>query len=315
MTFARSLSNESEPNEDTYEAKELHCHATKLIRTISEESLPREMLEEQELDDLYDEKLAKNVRNNLKKNLDDWKTSTPPPSPEMRIKSDAVDSDHSTLLKILKEEAAEGSNLSSMTPSLTELEAALSDMLEKEDSQEGSKEDNKFNVTNEQALKQLEPQIQMNSDGLKSKEGGGKTDWNLVDRESKEDDKAPTSLKQILEDRKPVTGRKVSFCSWEESIAKLESQNDREFADLDKWATPRADGDHRGTANTGSPTDLPPEKPSRLNRSLDDLMENMDAVPTPPRRKNKSLGSVKKEPEVAQNGSALSEHLPNDRLI
>ncbi|XP_017762811.1 PREDICTED: uncharacterized protein LOC108552670 [Eufriesea mexicana] len=314
MTFARSLSNESEPNEDTYEAKELHCHATKLIRTISEESLPREMLEEPDLDDLYDEKLAKNVRNNLKKNLDDWKISTPPPSPEMRIKSDTIDSDHSTLLKILKEEAAEGSNLSSMTPSLTELEAALSDMLEKEDSQEGSKEDNKFNVANEQVFKQLEPQIQMNSDGLKSKEGGAKTDWNLVDRESKGEDEAPTSLKQILEDRKPVTGRKVSFCSWEESIAKLESQNDREFADLDKWVTPRGDED-RGMANTGSPTDLPPEKPSRLNRSLDDLMENMDAVPTPPRRKNKSLGPVKKESEVAQNGSALSEHLSNDRLI
>ncbi|CAK9797499.1 hypothetical protein ANTQUA_LOCUS1193 [Anthophora quadrimaculata] len=306
MMFTRSLSNESEPNEDAYETKDLHCRTSDLIRTISEESLPREMLEEQELDKLFDEKLVKDVHNKLKKSLDDWKTKTPPPSPEPKIKSEILDSDHSTLLKVLKEEAAGESNLSSMTPSLTELEAALSDMLEKEESQEVTREENKSGITNEKL------EFQKHPDNSKDQIGGLRMDdQNLVEE-------VPTCLKQILDDKKPASKRKVSFCSWEESVAETDAKCVREFIedsmDLDKKSILRLD-DERGYENIIGSMDVPPEKPSRLNRSLDDLMENTEIVPTPPRRRNRSLGVAKKEHEVAQNGSVITETLPNDRLI
>lgn len=327
MTFARSLSNESEPNENTYEAKDLHSHAINLIRTISEESLPREMLEEEQLDDFFDAKLAKNVHNNLRKSLDDWKTNTPPPSPEPKIKSDILDADHSTLLKVLKEEIAEESNLSSMTPSLTELEAALSDMLEKEDSQEASKEENRSNFTDEQVVKKLELDVQRGSDTINGKmdslsnENGGRTnDLNVVDQEMRNSNalEIPAPAKQIVEGKKLVSGRKVSFCSWEESVANMETRHEQESVDysldLEKRNVPCLDDD-RGTGDRGGIfLDVPPEKPSRLNRSLDDLLENRNVVPTPPRRRNRSVGVVKKEFEVAQNGT-VSEHLSDDRLI
>lgn len=298
-----TFANEIEPSEeDAYESKDLHSQASNLIRTISEESLPREMLEEQELDDFFDEKLAKDVHNNLKKSLDDWKTKTPPPSPEPKVKPVNSDSDHSTLLKVLKEETAEESNLSSMTPSLTELEAALSDMLEKEDSQEGSKDETKSSLTNEQLIaKVVEPETR-SSDSRIGNENA--EDADEVVRE------IPTSLKQILEEKK-LPLRKVSFCAWEES-----DQASIDLADRSMDVTtsvPRLDED-RGVDNKGFSLDVPPEKPSRLNRSLDDLVEDADVVPTPPRRRNRSLCAAKKEPEVAQNGTA-SKHLSNDRLI
>ncbi|XP_003702199.2 uncharacterized protein LOC100880932 isoform X1 [Megachile rotundata] len=247
--FTRSLSNESEPN-DPCETKDLQ---TDLIRSISEESLPKEMLEEQELDQMFDEKLAKDVHNNLKKNLDDWKTRTPPPSPEP--KKPEVDVDHSTLLKVLKEEAEE-SNLSSMTPSLTELEAALSDMLEKEDTQDSRHEKDEKNI--------------------------------------KSDQEGPVSLGQIL--KKPTTVRKVSFCSWEEAVAQSAIRNDREFTER------QVDLDNGTVSHPGDPMDLPPEKPSRLNRSLED-----SEIPTPPRRKHRSI--MAKKDCLEQNGCS------NDRLI
>lgn len=303
ITFA----NEIEPNEDTYESKDLHSQESNLIRTISEESLPREMLEEQELDDFFDEKLAKDVHNNLKKSLDDWKTKTPPPSPEPKVKSVSLDSDHSTLLKVLKEETAEESNLSSMTPSLTELEAALSDMLEKEDSQEGSKEETKSSLTNDQLIvKKVEPDVC----SLDSRIG------NEIPEDTDEVvHEIPSSLKQILEEKK-LPLRKVSFCAWEESVAKMDTRNDQASIDCSVGLTTsvsRLDED-RGVDNKGFSLDVPPEKPSRLNRSLDDLVEDADVVPTPPRRRNRSLYAAKKEPEVAQNGT-VSKHLSNDRLI
>ena len=312
ITFATGLSNESEPSESAYESKDLHSQASNLIRTISEESLPREMLEEQELDDFFDEKLAKDVHNNLKKSLDDWKTKTPPPSPEPKAKPGNTDSDHSILLKVLKEETAEESNLSSMTPSLTELEAALSDMLEKEDSQEGSKDETKSSLTNEQLIvKKVELEARSSSDSRISDENPG--DTNAADDEVVRE--IPTSLKQILEEKK-LPLRKVSFCAWEESV---EARNDQASIDQADHSTDvttsvrRLDKD-RGVDNKGFSLDVPPEKPSRLNRSLDDLVEDADVVPTPPRRRNRSLGAAKKEPEVAQNGT-VSKHLSNDRLI
>ncbi|XP_043514154.1 uncharacterized protein LOC122530860 isoform X2 [Frieseomelitta varia] len=297
-----TFANEIGPSEDTCESKGLHSQASNLIRTISEESLPREMLEEQELDDFFDEKLAKDVHNNLKKSLDDWKTKTPPPSPEPKVKPANTDSDHSTLLKVLKDETAEESNLSSMTPSLTELEAALSDMLEKEDSQEGSKDETKSSLTKEQLIaKEIEPET-LSSDGRVGNENP--EDADEVAHE------IPTSLKQILEEKK-LPSRKVSFCAWEEFDQASIDQADRSV-DV-ATSVPRLDED-RGVDNKGFSLDVPPEKPSRLNRSLDDLVEDANVVPTPPRRRNRSLCAAKKEPEVAQNGT-VSKHLSNDRLI
>ncbi|XP_017880469.1 uncharacterized protein LOC108625184 isoform X1 [Ceratina calcarata] len=315
--FARSPSNESEPSEEAYETKELQNRAGGLIKTISEESLPREMLEE-DVDEFFDEKHAKDEHNKLRKSLDEWKTSTPPPSPEPRIKPEIQDSDHSTLLKVLKEEAADGSNLSSMTPSLNELEAALSDMLEKEDSQEGFKEA-QTNGANKQILKKLESETKEQSEANKlgeespmkanSQISGVESDQNLVGQSAEGKSEVSASLKQIL-DMKAI-GRKISFCSWEESVAKMESPDDQ----LEIEVQVDSDKDNRKIENVVCPTDIPPEKPSRLNRSLEDVIENTDTAPTPPRRRNRSHGMTKRVSEVTRNGSVITESLPNDRLI
>lgn len=270
---SRSASHRADP-----EPTEL-TSSTALIRTISEESLPREMLEQQEPDDFFDEKLAKDARNNMKKRLDDWETSgTPPPSPEPRIKpSTALDPDHSTLFKILKEEAAEESNVSSMTPSLTELEAALSDMLEKEEPQE-------------QVPKILEP---------------------VIEELSNNDRNGEAARRQLAaEGERKVAGRKVSFCSWEESIAESRRSEAGPSANLDSVLVSAEETE-------AFPTDIPPKKPNRSNKSPEE--DFSDLVPTPPRRKNKSgplLGVARREPETAQNGTTTSDHhLHNDRLI
>ncbi|XP_031771438.1 histone H3.v1 [Apis florea] len=249
--------------EEEEEEEEEELRSTALIRTISEESLPREMLEEPD-DDFFDEKLAKDARNNnMKKCLvDDWNGrsgGTPPPSPEPKIKPTVLDPDHSTLFKILKEEAAEESNVSSMTPSLTELEAALSDMLEKEDSLEGGNRPGK----EEPIPKILEPVIEELRTDEARKKGDEKKQWTTDERK---------------------TGRKVSFCSWEESIADRPPVSPRE----DNFSTD------------------PPRKPNRSNKSTEE--DFSDLVPTPPRRKNKSgLGSRKESEMTGQND--------HDRLI
>lgn len=261
--------------QSSYPVEAAELATTALIRTISEESLPREMLEEP--DDFFDEKLAKDARNNMKKRLDDWETGgTPPPSPEPRIKS-LLDPDHSTLFKILnKEEGAEESNVSSMTPSLTELEAALSDMLEKEEPQEAR-------PSNEQVPKILEPVIE-----------------ELNDRSGARDRQLGT------EGERKVAGRKVSFCSWEESIAATEPRRS-------EAGPPNLDNAFEETGKEAF--DVPPKKPNRSNKSSEEDFSGDILVPTPPRRKNKGgllLGVARKESETAQNGTS---DLHNDRLI
>lgn len=308
MIFRSSLSNESEPEEDAYEAKELSGRPASLIRTISEESLPREMLEQQELENFFDEKLAKDAHNKLKKNLD-RKTSTPPPSPEARIKTELLDNDHSTLLKVLKDETTGESNPSSMTPSLTELEDALSDMLEKEDAHEPGR-----NEANADKLLVPDPKI----DDPKVNRNNP---VDVADHPAVQGSTAQPAvfLGQILENRKPITSRKVSFCAWEETLLETDDRDDREFnerpTDLDKNAVSRRN--ERGPGDLGEvvacPTDQPPEKPSRMNRGLEDLIEDSENVPTPPRRRHRSLG--KRDGEIARNGSAVPEAYPNDRLI
>lgn len=325
LIFRRSLSNESEPSEDAYESKELRVHrppsSTGLIRTISEESLPKEMMEDQQqLDDFFDEKLVKDVHNKMKKDRVD--SATPPPSPEPRIKPEILDNDHSTLLKVLKEEAAEGSNLSSMTPSLTELEAALSDMLEKEDTQEEVGKDKlKDKIEGRMTLQTLiEPEIvpvklKENVEGNTTVkiEGGDRT---LVDEDLEGMDEVPVSLGQILEGRKSPKGRKVSFCAWEESGMMEVELDDREFVGRFEPKTVAEENDVSEIPSFFEQgnivVDLPPEKPSRLHRSAD---ESMLEIPTPPRRRNKgSFGAVQKD-EGVQNGSAIDHVYANDRLI
>nr|XP_033340112.1 uncharacterized protein LOC117228453 [Megalopta genalis] len=313
MIFRSSLTTESEPEEDAYEPKELSGRPASLIRTISEESLPREMLEQQELEDFFDEKLAKDTHNKLRKNLDRT-TITPPPSPEPRIKPELLENDHSTLLKVLKDETAEESNLSSMTPSLTELEAALSDMLEKEEPQELLKDDAR---TENWPTKQLVRDSKIDDAKINRNPSVDVADHPVQGST----DQAPVSLGQILENRKPITSRKVSFCAWEETLLETDDRDDREFTerptDLDKNTVSHRNGGRRGDTGeeeaTPCPNDQPPEKPTRLNRSLEDLMEDTENVPTPPRRRHRSLG--KREEEIARNGSAVAEAYPNDRLI
>ncbi|XP_063986684.1 uncharacterized protein LOC135167431 [Diachasmimorpha longicaudata] len=110
-----------------------------LTRSISEESFPSALMEDPDEVDFFEDKVVKDTRNEITKIREELEAvknevKTPPSSPEPKIKPELQSNDHSTLLKVLRDEA-DDSNLSSMTPSLTELEAALSDMLEKQDEQ------------------------------------------------------------------------------------------------------------------------------------------------------------------------------------
>ncbi|XP_011315067.1 synaptotagmin-like protein 2 isoform X2 [Fopius arisanus] len=108
-----------------------------LTRSISEESFPSALMEDPDEIDFFEDKVVKDTKNEITKIREELEAvknevKTPPSSPEPKIKPELQSNDHSTLLKVLRDEA-DDSNLSSMTPSLTELSAALSDMLEKQD--------------------------------------------------------------------------------------------------------------------------------------------------------------------------------------
>ncbi|XP_072767242.1 uncharacterized protein [Anoplolepis gracilipes] len=351
LIFGRSLSNESEPYDDPYESKELRAHSdvtNKLIRTISEESLPQEMLEgvDEEIIDFFDEKLAKDTTNELKKDCQEQQMKTPPPSPEPKIKAQILDNDHSTLLKVLNDEAADGSNLSSMTPSLNELEAALSDMLEKEDQPDETAKQENMNGDSKQIEameKLLEPKIipvvdrhnTVNRD--MPDQHSSVSDDILVDKtpEDKTSDQSSISLEQILGDSTSIPKkRKVSFCAWEEKVMtdidlknneESEAKNVNEETSLDIKLT-------AVTSELGSTSEFfkdseinneddvksieeAPEKPSRLFQNLEDLAEDLKQIPTPPRRKNKSLGSAKESVRIIENYPEDPDPRPNDRLI
>ncbi|XP_032663602.1 uncharacterized protein LOC116840675 [Odontomachus brunneus] len=357
LIFGRSLSNESEPYDDPYESKELRAHSdvtNKLIRTISEESLPREMLEgvdDEEIVDFFDEKLVKDTTNKLKKDCQDQRVKTPPPSPEPKIKAQILDNDHSTLLKVLNDEAAEGSNLSSMTPSLTELEAALSDMLEKED-QPDEITKREGNADGKPALspveKLLEPEIvpveKRNAidTPVMDQHRSASDDDILVDRTPEhKTDRLSVSLEQILGDTgsTPKT-RKVSFCTWDDKPM-ME-------IDLANGGVPEARASTHGAASPDpkdsivqstleSSSDFfcsfiedigpttkgnasligdAPEKPVRLFQNLEDVAKAFDEhVPTPPRRRNRSSGATKELIETVQSYPEDPDPRPNDRLI
>jgi len=349
LIFGRSLSNESEPYDDPYESKELRAHSdvtNKLIRTISEESLPQEMLEgvDEEIVDFFDEKLAKDTTNKLKKDCQDQRVKTPPPSPEPKIKAQILDNDHSTLLKVLNDEAADESNLSSMTPSLTELEAALSDMLEKEDQpNEIMKRENTSKECKQTPVeKLLEPEIvpveKHNAiDRSVSDQCRSINDDILVDSmPENKTDRLSVSLEQLLGDSTSKK-RKVSFCTWEEKVMMdVDLKNEEELPhnetpqNLDKVTSPNFkdsvvkselgsnsdffEGIAVDTKDNANSAEEAPEKPSRLFQNLEDLTENLEQIPTPPRRKNKSLG-VTKESVRTIDGYQNPDPGSNDRLI
>lgn len=351
LIFGRSLSNESEPYDDPYESKELRAHSdvtNKLIRTISEESLPQEMLEEvdEEIVDFFDEKLAKDATNKLKKDCQDQLVKTPPPSPEPKIKAQILDNDHSTLLKVLNDEATDGSNLSSMTPSLTELEAALSDMLEKEDQPDEimKREHTSEECKQTSVEKLLEPEIvpvekQNAVDRTVSDQCRSINDDILVDSTlENKTDRLSVSLEELLGDSATPKKRKVSFCTWEEKIMMdvdlkndeksshdEKSQNFNQVINPDfndsiikselKSSSDILDEDIKAASkDSASSVEEAPEKPDRLFQDLEDVAENLQ-IPTPPRRKNKSLGVTKESVRTIDNYHEDPDSGPNDRLI
>lgn len=353
LIFDYSLSNDSEPDNDTYGSKELHAHsamANKLIRTISEESLPQEMLEgvDEEIVDFFEEKLAKDTTNKLKKDCQDQRVKTPPSSPEPKIKAQIVNNDHSTLLKVLNDETTEGSNLSSMTPSLTELEAALSDMLEKEDlADEITKRENDDGDC-KQALslvdKLLEPKIvpveKLNAiDGIVTDQHRSANDDILIVRTSEpKTDQLSLSLGQILGDSKltPKT-RKVSFC-WEEGeklVTEIDLKIDEESQVTDNISGP-TNLNSKNFVVTQSELesssynlqDIETNEKKNISaieetsgkliesfQSLEDVAENSKQIPTPPRRRNKSLGVTKELVGTIESYPEDPEPHSNDRLI
>lgn len=345
LIFGRSLSNESEPYDDPYESKELRAHSdvtNKLIRTISEESLPQEMLEEvdEEIIDFFDEKQTKDTRNELKKDCQEQRIKTPPPSPEPKIKAQILDNDHSTLLKVLNDETADGSNLSSMTPSLTELEAALSDMLEKEDQPNETAKRENMNGDPKQVEsmeKLLEPKIiPVDRHNAVSRDmpdqHSSVSDDILVDKisEHKTSDQSSVSLEQILGDSTSTPRkRKKSFCPWEEKVmmdVNLKNNEESEAKNLDikssvvmpelGGSTSEFFGDIEiNSKDSAKPIGEAPEKPSRVFQNLEDITENSKQIPTPPRRKNKSLGSTKDSVRIIENYPEDPDPRPNDRLI
>lgn len=265
----RSLSKESEPcnlYDVSCETKELYSNGkgtTKIIRTISKESLERAMSSE--------EKEAFCEGESLKI----LETNTPPPSPEGKIKPEILDNEHSTLLKNLKEEAAEGSNFSSMTPSLTELEVALSDMLEKEqtDRRDVKKEETKS--PNE------------------SLSHGELAETKMVSVERGE---PAMPLEGILRPKtSPIIHRKVSFCTWEEKKA----FNDENTLTSDKAY--EASLEESNELDRCSPDDS--------------IAEKFEDTPTPPRRRHRPSypsGILRRDHRTATN---CSDSEQDDRLV
>ncbi|XP_043285850.1 uncharacterized protein [Venturia canescens] len=326
-SLERTLPNESEPL-DVCEEKELlregdsrmamrsDSEVKLLGRTISEESLPQEMLEN-EVDFFEDKRPIESAEENQKKedkkvsvestrNGDD--TKTPPPSPEPKIKPQIFDNDHSTLLKVLRDEA-EGSNLSSMTPSLTELEAALSDMLDREEDQpskgEPSEKVRPEAVAVEKPLESpIEPRIVP-----------------LDTEKEKSDSGVPQSLKTILDapENVPKTEKSTENPSEDPPMVEIDLTNGHK---PEPEKTPKTGFPQVGIENLPPytcPAGEPPEKPSRLhhNNSHEEAQENSGNIPTPPRRRNRYSGYT---PSILDRRSlertATPENpYPNDRLI
>ena len=365
----RSLSNESEPF-DSYEEKELalDLQHSRIHRTISEESLPREMLEavdsdldrvdDDQEDDFFEEKVVKNVLNNITKDstaINDTKEvlKTPPPSPEPKIKAEILGNDHSTLLKVLQEEAATaaGSNLSSMTPSLTELEVALSDMLEKRDEQEDpedpfnekdsldqensleKKEDSRSKSTEPRSPEKLiepcivpiekERKFQENRDEFTDSKDSKKLEvsqdsgFNCNDLE----ESRPSEEKVKIVAVELKAGSVINNSENNKSLFEMDKEtlSDSSKDNLKSYKILSFSFDSKDSKDENNLGDKTPEKPSRMHRiNLTDSVENDGNAPTPPRRRHRSGSSILKENVCrdTKNGSREDEDpYANDRLI
>lgn len=259
--------------------------------------MPKEMLE---VDEFFQENKTINSK-------------TPPPSPEPKIKAQILDNDHSVLLRILRDESqVDESNLSSMTPSLNELEVALSDMLDKEDHEDDGKEFENIEATS--TPKQLiEPEIVpvekiLSDDKSKNpfkSEIINETnvdpshslnpfkDNNLVEVNVEKDQTVLTE--ELMVEPFWKSNQTVPFYDWKDT----EQSNDKSIF-IDK-------------ARTILLTDEAPEKPTRLFKINPEEFEKIDNVPTPPRRKRRSYSN---HHSYTTSSDALKDHIySNDRLI
>lgn len=363
------MSNESEPF-DSFEEKELalDLQQSRIHRTISEESLPREMLEavdsdldradDDREDDFFEEKIVKNALNNITKDSSDISgikevLKTPPLSPEPKIMAEILGNDHSTLLKVLQEEAATaaGSNLSSMTPSLTELEVALSDMLEKRDEQEDLEDlfNGKDSLSGEDSLEKTEEDSRSKSTEPRSPEKLIEPCIVPVEKERKfqeEKDEFASSKDSKLEvsrdsgfngndlDVSKASQEKVKIVAVElkdgsiinntenkqsSFVLDKEILNDSSKGNLKSYKIMSFSFDSKDSKDGNNVGDETPEKPSRMHRiNLTDSGENDEDAPTPPRRRHRSGSSILKENvfRATKNGSREDEDpYANDRLI
>lgn len=326
-----SLSNESEPFEN-YEEKELTQSSSlikKLSRTISDESLPDEMASSVVNDSFDNKKGSDLLKNGINSSLVDSKT--PPPSPEPKIRANILDNESKIGLRIgrgLKKNSNDdeaGSNFSSMTPSLTELEAALSDMLEKEEKEpvieivddcQGTNLTHELNVVKTVDDGPIEPKI-----FSKMNDGG-----EIISKRRRKEGETNISLGEIFR----YGETKIGFCD-KKLIGKnpFEDSDDEGESMGDKKSF--GDSDSRFENRSKNPFDPePPEKPSRLinrNQIVETFEENETEdrrTPTPPQRKNKhgTISPVSKkinndfgnESEFPIEGNSSVPH-PNDRLI
>lgn len=305
--LTRSLSNESEPF-DGYEEKELTLDIRsqvssvgKLSRTISDESIPSEMVEEVE-DTSAEEPKSKDSK-------------TPPPSPEPKIKPEIQENEEHkrpASLKIHKEDGGE-SNLSSMTPSLTELEAALSDMLEKEEHEEPRPGHDHVEDSENSNLRHTD------DESIVSKPTSDDAEGNLPVRRRKQNVKI--SLGDILNGVEVPESHEIirDVNTTENTVAgggrdKIQGTNPFEDSDEEEDKVPFG-----GPVN---PFDSePPEKPSRLHKiPLDQTPESGPDGPTPPQRKHKpgaTSPTTKNSPGDTESEFPIRDSTPhpNDRLI
>jgi hypothetical protein len=245
------------------------------------------------------------------------------------------------LLKVLNDEAADESNLSSMTPSLTELEVALSDMLEKEEQPDETtkRENSDGDCKQNSSQKLLEPDIvpvEKHSaiDRSAADQHRSANDDILVDRTPEhKTHQLSVSLEQILGDLEPMPKqRKVSFCAWEEKVmADVELKNNKE-SEVPESTSKLTNPDSKDSivkSELGSSSNFfenittsikdtslveeASEKSSKLFQNLEDIAEDLEQIPTPPRRKNKSLGVTKESVKAIENYP--EDPRPNDRLI
>lgn len=281
--------------------------------------------------DFFEEKTAKDVQNKITKNSAGAKEDkeflkTPPPSPEPKIKADIFENDHSSLLKVLQEEAAvvAGSNLSSMTPSLTELEVALSDMLEKKNEQEGH--DDLFSQTD--SLKTRKEDLTSISKETKTLEKSIEPCIVPVEKErinSSKDDAKTLQVSQSIQlnnivpeddnsfkDKVKIVAVELkdgSIINSKSSEVKKQVLDDSLKKNVKSYNILSYSFDSKDLEVENNHGEETPEKPSRMHRNN---------VPTPPRRRHRSGSSILKENvcRITKNRNRQDEEpYVNDRLI